>query len=56
MENLYFPFVKNPADPEKNKSRRESVVDRKVHFEARDALMALPITSTTGMVLLSPFQ
>lgn len=27
----------------------------KVHFEARDALLALPIASTAGVVLLSPF-
>ncbi len=27
---------------------------RKMHFEAVDALLALPIESTTGMFLISP--
>lgn len=46
---------KNPEDPEKNKSRRESAVGErgKVPFEAGDALLALPIASTTGIFLLS---
>jgi len=40
-----------------NKSRRDAMVGTrgKVHFEARDALLALPIASTAGVVLLSPF-
>ena len=48
---------KNPADPRENKSRREAVVGErgKVPFEAGDALLALPIESTTSMFLLSPF-
>ena len=42
---------KHPADPDKNKSKRESVMGEKgkVHFEAGDALLALPIASTAGV-------
>lgn len=48
---------KNPADPEKNRIRRESVVSErgKVHLEAGDTLLAVPIESTASMFLLSPF-
>ena len=46
---------KNPGE---NKSRREAVVGKrgKVHFETGVTLLALPIESTTGTFLLSPFQ
>ncbi|XP_031461552.1 uncharacterized protein LOC116236867 [Phasianus colchicus] len=48
---------KNLADPEKNKSRRESAMGEKgkVIFEAGDALLALPFMSTTRMYLLCHF-
>ena len=49
---------KKPADPQENKSRTEAVVGErgKEHFEAEDALLALPIESTAVMFLLSPFR
>lgn len=48
---------KNPAAPAENRSRREAVLGerQKVHFEAGDALLALPIKSTASMFLLSAF-
>ena len=48
----------NPADPGEDKSRREAVVGKsgKVHFEAVDSLLSLPIESTTSTFLCSPFQ
>lgn len=48
---------RNPADRGEDKSRREAVVGErvKVHFEAWDALLALPIECTAGMFLLSSF-
>jgi len=48
---------KKHSDPEKNKSRRKSVMGErgKMHFEAGDTLLALPIASTTSMFLLSLF-
>ena len=47
----------NPADPGESPRRRVVAVGMKdkVSFEAGDALLALPITSTAGMFLLSPF-
>ena len=48
---------KYPSDPEKNKSKRESgVAERgKVHLEAGDALLALPIAFATTMFLSLSF-
>ena len=45
---------KNPADPGENKSMRQAVLEEreKAHFEAGDALLTLPIESSTGMLLL----
>ena len=39
-EDVYSTSGKNPSDPEKSKSRRESLVGErgKVHFEAGDTL------------------
>jgi len=47
----------NPADPGESQSRRVAAVGMKGKelFEAGDALLALPIASTTGTFLLSPF-
>ena len=47
---------KNPEDPDKIKSRRESVMgEKEVPSEAGDVLLALPIASTTDVFPLSPF-
>ena len=48
---------KYPSDPEKNKSKRESGVGErgKVHLEAGDALLALPIAFATTMFFISLF-
>lgn len=48
---------KYPSDPEKNKSKRESGVGErgKVHLEAGDALLALPIAFATTMFLSLSF-
>ena len=48
---------KNPADPDKNKRKRESVMGEKgkVHFGAGDGLQALPLACTVDMFSLSPF-
>lgn len=50
-------WKKSPADPDKNKSKRESVMGEKgkVHFEAGDAPLALPIAPTAGVFPISPF-
>jgi len=50
---------KNPTDPEENESRKKAVVvvvERgKMHLNAGDTLLTLPVKSTTIMFLLSPF-
>jgi len=50
---------KNPTNPRENKIRREAVVGErgKVHFEAGDSLLALPIKSSTSTFFFcSPFR
>lgn len=50
--------VTSLVDPGENQRRREAVVGvkGKVPFEAGDALLVLPISSTASLVLLSSFS